>query len=264
MLKSFWPYYGGKGKLAKLYPTPRFDTIVEPFAGAAGYATRHHHRNVVLFDKNATICTVWDFLIKASADDILKLPVDIDDLRNFPELPEGAKALIGFWFGVGGSQAPRKKPSPWSKELKSWGVKRRETIARQVELIKHWRVFHRDYWRSAEVVTEPATWYIDPPYQHSGTVYPESAKKIDFDNLGYWCKSLEGQVIVCEQEGADWLPFQHLCRFRRTPGTSGPASATEVIWLSDGNYRKVPRGFGFVPDMIHADDIVKTRRDRRK
>lgn len=31
-------YYGGKAGRAKLYPHPRYPTIVEPFAGAAGYS----------------------------------------------------------------------------------------------------------------------------------------------------------------------------------------------------------------------------------
>ena len=40
-LRPFFCYYGGKWRAAPKYPPPEHDTIVEPFAGAAGYATRY-------------------------------------------------------------------------------------------------------------------------------------------------------------------------------------------------------------------------------
>ena len=40
MLKPFWRYYGGKYRAAPAYPPPRLGTIVEPFAGSAGYSLR--------------------------------------------------------------------------------------------------------------------------------------------------------------------------------------------------------------------------------
>ena len=33
-------------------------------------------------------------------------------------------------------------------------------------------------------------------------------KKIDFEKLAAWCKEREGQIIVCENTKADWLPFK--------------------------------------------------------
>jgi hypothetical protein len=33
MLRPFWRYYGGKWRAAPRYPAPRYDTIIEPFAG---------------------------------------------------------------------------------------------------------------------------------------------------------------------------------------------------------------------------------------
>jgi len=39
-LRPFWRYYGGKFRAAPRYPTPTHKTIVEPFAGAAGYSLR--------------------------------------------------------------------------------------------------------------------------------------------------------------------------------------------------------------------------------
>jgi len=40
-LRPFWRYYGGKWRAAPSYPSPRCETIIEPFAGAAGYSLRY-------------------------------------------------------------------------------------------------------------------------------------------------------------------------------------------------------------------------------
>jgi len=56
-------YYGSKSKLAQHYPTPKYDTIVEPFAGAAGYSLYGDNwkKNVLLYaDKAAETCTAED------------------------------------------------------------------------------------------------------------------------------------------------------------------------------------------------------------
>ena len=39
-LLPFWAYYGGKWRSAPRYPAPVHGRIIEPFAGAAGYAMR--------------------------------------------------------------------------------------------------------------------------------------------------------------------------------------------------------------------------------
>jgi site-specific DNA-adenine methylase len=33
-----WSYYGGKSKIVQYYPDPKYDTIIEPFAGSAQYS----------------------------------------------------------------------------------------------------------------------------------------------------------------------------------------------------------------------------------
>ncbi len=53
-----------------------------------------------------------------------------------------------------------------------------------------------------------ATWFVDPPYQNMGKLYKEN--KIDYQELGTYCRERLGQVMVCENEGADWLPFEKL------------------------------------------------------
>jgi hypothetical protein len=56
-----------------------------------------------------------------------------------------------------------------------------------------------------------ATWFVDPPYQHVAKSYRNDeidCNTVDFPALAAWVRSRSGQVIVCEQAGADWLPFE--------------------------------------------------------
>ena len=111
----------------------------------------------------------------------------------------------------------------------------RSRLAEQVEHIRHWKVIEGDY--SAAPAIE-ATWFIDPPYQKMGKYYHHSAKKLDFDLLGQWCGERQGQVIVCEGAGADWLPFKPFCTTRSSFGKQKANSekfgySVEVIWTNE-------------------------------
>lgn len=44
-LHPFFPYYGSKWSLGPLYPAPRHDRIIEPFAGSACYSLHHPERD---------------------------------------------------------------------------------------------------------------------------------------------------------------------------------------------------------------------------
>ena len=61
-----------------------------------------------------------------------------------------------------------------------------------------------------DIDNQDATWFIDPPYFNGGQHYPFSNKDLDFNELGNWCKERIGEVIVCENDNATWLPFEHL------------------------------------------------------
>jgi hypothetical protein len=244
-LPPFFSYYGSKSKIAHLYPSPKYSTIVEPFAGAANYALRHHHRDVILVEKYDKVYSLWKWLIEdATQAKIQSIPLDIGGGVESLDICEGAKLLLG-WVYNQGVTSPRKSPSAWMRKRprRFWNAQIRSRLATQLHQIKHWRLFHGDFSIASSLIKQEATWFIDPPYHKSGFYYPESSKKIDFDALGDWCQSLKGQVIVCEQEGADWLPFQPLCTITRD-GLMGPQKSKEVVWLSDGNYRKQLKGFG--------------------
>lgn len=46
-----FPYYGSKSIVARLYPPPVYDRVIEPFAGSTRYALRYFDRDVLLVDK---------------------------------------------------------------------------------------------------------------------------------------------------------------------------------------------------------------------
>lgn len=201
---QFFPYYGSKLRAAKKYPEPLYDSVIEPFAGGAGYSTHHWQRQVLLVDSNPDIVDTWKFLVGATADDIAAIPLlepeqPLDELN----LERGPALLVGWWC-VRASATPRKKLSSWCGKWpdRFWGAKIRDRIAAQVDKISHWAVKQADYiWAQSG----PATYFVDPPYQSGGHVYPRHT--IDYEALATWCRQLEGQVLVCEQTPATWLPF---------------------------------------------------------
>lgn len=230
-MQPFWAFYGGKWRAAPRYPAPRFDRIIEPFAGAAGYATRHYHLDVVLVEKDPVIAALWRYLIAASPSDIFALPLmradqTIDDLDVRPE----AKSLIGFWLNKGAA-SPCRTPSAWMRAgthaTSFWGERIRQRIAEQVEAIKHWTVIEGSY---ADAPDETATWFIDPPYIDAGKYYRCAAGAIDFSHLADWCRARRGQVMVCENNGATWLPFQPFLSIKSNPSSRGKGRSAEALW----------------------------------
>lgn len=223
-ISPFFSYFGGKWKLAPRYPAPRFDTIVEAFAGSAGYATRHHHKAVVLVEKDPTIAGMWRWLIGASAADVMRLPED-------PEQATGeARALIEFNRNQAarylGHSRERRSGGFHGEESATWCRAVRARIAGQVDKIRHWTVIEGDYSQAPDV---EATWFIDPPYQHMDAEYTQGRAGLDFAALGEWCRSRRGQVIVCENEGATWLPFRPF----RQAATMNNGVSREAIWTND-------------------------------
>ena len=230
--RPFFGFYGGKWRdTPKHYPTPVHDTIVEPFAGSAGYSLRYYDRRVVLCEIDPVIAGTWTFLTRASAAEIRAIPdLDHDQTVDDLEVCEEARWLVGFWLNRGAS-APRKSPSRWMRDGirpgSFWGERVRETIASQVDLIRHWEVHNVSYEECP--VSGMATWFVDPPYQSAGRHYRHGSDCIDFEALGAWCQSRAGQVIVCENEGADWLDFEPLADVKTTRRAS---RSREVIWTS--------------------------------
>jgi site-specific DNA-adenine methylase len=233
VLRPFFGYYGGKWRDAiKHYPAPTYDTIVEPFAGSAGYSLRYAHLNIIICELDPVLAEVWRYLTTVKPSEIRAIPDvredgSVDDLKVSIE----ARWLVGFWLNRGVS-TPRKRPSRWMRDGirpgSFWGPKVRERIARQVEAIRHWKVHNCSY--TDAPVPDQATWFVDPPYQQAGSHYRLGSDLLNYESLGTWCKSLVGQVIVCENAGADWLPFRELASVKTTRAAY---RSKEVYWLND-------------------------------
>jgi len=217
-------YYGTKRRIIDLYPSPKYDLIIEPFAGAAWYSLKYFEKDVVLLDKYDKIIKLWKWLQQCSKKDILSLPILKygNTLDDYAWDCDEAKTLIGFNIGMG-SASPRNKASAWTTYLRPnrqpQALKR---VAQNLYKIKHWNFVWGDY---NSIFNVKATWFIDAPYQDGGSVY--KYHDIDYDNLSKYCKNRLGQTIVCENNKASWLPFTPLVK-----NNGVKKSSLEVVYLS--------------------------------
>jgi len=229
----FFPYFGAKRQHAAHYAAPRHSLIVEPFAGSAGYATLYHQHRVLLLDVDPSVCETWRYLIRVDPEELLSLPdVPIDGSVDDIICTQEQRALIGWWLQHGRT-TPARKPSSWMRSgkrpLSYWGQGVREKLARQVPHIRHWEIREASYDDAPHV---EATWFIDPPYKVAGTHYVHGSTGIDYDKLADWCLSRHGQVMVCENDGSDWLPFRSFRSVRATPGRGRSGRSSEAIWTN--------------------------------
>ena len=228
-------YYGAKNRIASKYPKPIHETIIEPFAGSAGYSLHHYQKNVILIEKDEKTFGALHYLINAKSCEIMSLPLlSIDDDLRDMNLPNEARWLIGFWLN-NGVASPVNRLSKWAREAGNcsqyWSEKCRARLASFSEMIKHWKIIHGSFDNAPDI---QATWFIDPPYQKAGDRYKCSSKEIDFVRLADWCKSRRGQVMVCENKGASWLPFNDFCSMSgANKRGNGRRKSIEVIWTNE-------------------------------
>jgi site-specific DNA-adenine methylase len=219
-------YYGRKDKIFKYYPTPKYDTIIEPFAGSAVYSLKNYKKNIIILDKDERIINIWNYLKTATTDEILSLPLlvrgqTLND-EEFNNLTLVQKDLISFFTNPSSAQPKRSVG-----KFNIWHEKNRKRLSEDVNKIEHWEIVLGDY---RDIPNQDATWFIDPPYQgNGGKYYKHGNKDMNYEELADWVQSRQGQVIVCENNEADWLPFRPLKELQ-----GQRHNKVEVIW--ENNY----------------------------
>lgn len=250
-LAPFFSYAGSKQKLAAHYPRPEHRTIIEPFGGSAGYSLNYWDRKVLIYDINPYVAGLWRYLINASVEEILAIPL-LEQGQTTDDLPvcQEARWLVGFWISKAGTD-PKKRPTRWAKQdivdhnhwekrngrlvwvrerinkpYNRWSREVRARIASQVPAIRHWEVREQSY---LEAPDEVATWFVDPPYQSLADMYGPPP---DFEELAGWCQSRRGLTVVCEEQGADWLPFKPLVARRSAMKRRRSVGNVEMVWVN--------------------------------
>lgn len=204
--RKMFGYYGSKSKIVDKYPSPMFDTIIEPFAGTAQYSLKYWDKNIILIEKYDVIVKIFKWMQKCDEKDILSLPIlkygESTDDYEFPCVE--AKWLVGFLI-TGAPTMPKKKASKWKTvDRPNTQNYKLNYIANNLYKIRHWDIRLGDY---RDVENVEATWFIDPPYQVGGKYYKYNSNGIDYDFLRDWCFSRKGECIVCGNTNDTWMDF---------------------------------------------------------
>lgn len=246
-------YYGGKRRLAPAYPGPRYPTIIEPFAGAAGYSMHHllagHVDRVILVELDPRVAATWRRILASTPAELANTPIPPVGERTDDFLVMTAAASNGVARSHGMKVGARQRVE--ARRMLHRMARQLAAVVGRVEIIEG------DY-RDAPRLDE-ATYHVDPPYQpvrvrEVSTANPKGmgyragcdSASLDYAEMGEWCRALPGQVIVCEQEGADWLPFHLL----RAHGDSLGRSSSEVVWTSDPGHEQLGLDVDILPPIV--------------
>jgi hypothetical protein len=211
-------YYGRKGRLARTYPAPVHGLVIEPFAGSLAYSLHHRPNAAMGVEADERVVELWHRLVGMGVDGLASasappLGERTDDLWHLTAMASKDSLTVGGYT-----------VSHWGQA--SWELARKVAIRHVDYAASAVEYVQGDYMDAPDV---EATWFIDPPYQRVERGYRESSRQIDYAALAEWCRSRRGQVIVCEQEGADWLPFQP---HRVQQNVQSTGRSREVVWTS--------------------------------
>jgi len=210
-------WFGSKWTASKHYPMPEHESVVEPFAGGAGYSLRHFTKKVTIAETDPHISLLWRWIVtEATEADVRAIPLGLPvgtDIREVG-LSTGQALLLKSWQrtnNVGSCWTV----SSWGNLSGQWTENTRSRVANEIHLVKHWTVA-ADGPVLMKSMREPVTWFVDPPYQFN---YQYRGPTLDYDVLASLIMTLTGQIIVCEaicpktQTVPSWLPFE---QFRET------------------------------------------------
>lgn len=209
-------YFGRKWKLAKEYPTPKYPLIIEPFAGSMGFSLYHKPERALGIEADPNVFEMWDRITKLTVEEIL----------NYPE-PAVGDRVFDRWLLMASISHGTADTESWkwtprmTRNLKS----QKNFAAKNLGYVQEHVEYRLDTYLNAPDIE--ATWFIDPPYQMKIKGYKRIG--LDYKELADFVMSRKGQIIVCEQLGADWLPFNELIEIK---GTNNKKTM-EVLWYRE-------------------------------
>lgn len=221
MLIAMFYYYGRKKQIGKYYPKPNFEIIIEPFAGSAAYSllSDNWKKRVILIEKDKRVADLWKWLIKKATS---------EEIINMRDLKVGEKSSEFLHIiHAATKQAFKYKTIKVTSVLeRNWEISKR-CMANNLYKIKHWEIICGDFTNAPDI---EATWFIDPPYKGlSGKGYNFDSDLIDYNFLAKWAKKRKGEVIFCEGEFADYLPFKTLIELK---GVAGKSNKEKIYYRS--------------------------------
>lgn len=223
-------YYGAKNLLSRYYPEPKHNIIVEPFGGSAAYSCYHLLKNdklsSIICDKDDNVAKAWDFLLNCSEKDILNFPT--------PKIGEYAYDFLIKTCTASNASSKCNKMKYTERLDRVFQIQKRRII-KFLPIRDRIKFIHDDF-KSLQNIE--ATWFIDPPYQiisQNGSIFQNgdgysktcNSASLNYGELANFCLERKGQLIVCEKEGADWLPFTE---FRKNK-TSLNKNYNEVVYI---------------------------------
>lgn len=217
-------YYGRKKQISRHYPSPEHNSIVEPFAGSAAYSLRADNwkKEVILIEKDKQVCEVWNWL---------KDEATPEKINNLPNLKSGEKSSEFLHIiHAATKQAFKYKTIKVTPVLeRNWEISKR-IMSSSLYKIKHWSIQNSDF---SEAPNIKATWFIDPPYKgQPGMGYRHNSDEINYELLAKWILGRKGQLICCEGENGDYLPFKQLLTM---PGVAGKKNLEKIYYRSESD-----------------------------
>jgi hypothetical protein len=213
--RAAFSFYGGKSKILAFYP-------------GAG-------RSVWINDADPGVFGMWLFIRdnyqqwRHAIADRVDVGARVSDLLP-ADAPAGLVSILQAEANQGTQGARGVHDQVTSMGAKCWPrIKAKLDWAHQQT--QGWIITNLPY---SEVKPDPATatWFIDPPYDNeAGRRYRQQV--VDYGALRDWCLSRSGQVVVCENVGATWLPFEPVVERRGIRSRYQKSNAKEAIWTCE-------------------------------